>query len=311
MPRRRGDPGFGYGPPQYPGTFLLAFREALADLNWQVRRYLGNRVECADEQGGEQVVGLENLYRRARRLPREDWPNLIAEFLRQVNITGQIDELPNDLALVADQLLIRLGKPLQSLSDDARVWAMPLEGTDLVINLVIDYPNRMIYVTEKLVEDAGRAGDEWLQRALANLREQTEENCFQVVHDDSGLRICNVGDAYDSSRVLLVEEFLPEGRANGYFVALPSRDQLLVLPVGPPALAFLHLMKLIVEKEHQSAPYPISDEIYWMRGGAWHRFVINIQGDKITLQPPPEFHEVFQRFLEEEGDAETPDSEGA
>ena len=136
---------------------MLAFREALAKLDWKVRRYLGNRVECADAKGGEQVVGLENLFRRARAVSREEWPELIAEFLRQVNVTGQADDLPTDLTLVADQLMVRLGKPINSLPEEARVWAQPLEGTDLVINLVIDYPSRMIYVTDKLIEDSPRS----------------------------------------------------------------------------------------------------------------------------------------------------------
>ena len=43
------------------------------------------------------------------------------------------------------KLLPRLGKSIQSLPDDARIWSQPVEGTDLLINLVIDYPSRMIY----------------------------------------------------------------------------------------------------------------------------------------------------------------------
>ncbi len=42
--RSRSDPGFGFGPPRYPGTFLLAFRQALAGLHWQARRWLGHAV---------------------------------------------------------------------------------------------------------------------------------------------------------------------------------------------------------------------------------------------------------------------------
>jgi hypothetical protein len=71
MSANRGDPGQGSGPSRYPGTFLLAVREALAGLNWQIRRLSGGTVECVDAQGREQTIGLENIYRRARR---EDHP---------------------------------------------------------------------------------------------------------------------------------------------------------------------------------------------------------------------------------------------
>ena len=72
MPSRgRSNPGHGSTPPKYPGTFLLAFREAVAGLGWQVRKWMGHLVECADPEGREHVVGLENLFRRARQHERE------------------------------------------------------------------------------------------------------------------------------------------------------------------------------------------------------------------------------------------------
>jgi hypothetical protein len=78
----RADPGTGSGPPKYPGTFLLAFREAAAGLNWQIRRWTSQLVECADDKGRKQMVSLENLYRCVRPVPRDQWPARIAELLR-------------------------------------------------------------------------------------------------------------------------------------------------------------------------------------------------------------------------------------
>src|SRR5689334_16800183 len=53
--RNRCHPGKGASAPRYPGTFLLAFREAAAGMNWQVRRWLGGAVECLDAEGHAQV----------------------------------------------------------------------------------------------------------------------------------------------------------------------------------------------------------------------------------------------------------------
>jgi hypothetical protein len=302
----RSDPGQGSGPPRYPGTFLLAFREALEALNWKIQRWLGPAVECVDPEGREQVIGLENLYRRARREERALWPELIARFLQSVDLE-QFADPPENLAEVAERLLVRLGPPPGSRNEQLRVWVHPIAGTDLCATLVVDYPQSMFYVTEEMIDASGRPGSEWFDRALANLTGQTPADCFQVIHEESGLRQCGVGDAYDSSRVLLLDSLLPETRAEGYFVALPGRDELLVLPVTADSLPYLPLLKALAEKNFKSAPYSISSDIFWVQGGAWHRFPINIHAEPVTVQPPGEFLKVLRRLMPED-QASTDDS---
>src|SRR5438128_2309905 len=129
--RRRSDPGLGPGTPLYPGTFLLAFREAAGIMRWQVRRWLGQMVECVDAEGRTHMVGVENLYRRARRAERADWPALVAEFLRTLDSASRTDNLPADLAGVADHLLVRLGQPLKGMSEESKVWSQSLSETAL------------------------------------------------------------------------------------------------------------------------------------------------------------------------------------
>ncbi len=292
--QNRSDPGQGSGPQRYPGTFLLAFREAAAGLNWTVSRWLAGAVECVDPEGREHVIGLENLYRRARRAERATWPALITEFLNLVD-PEQYDNLPTNLADVADRLRLRLGRPLGH-SDGPEVWAQPLPGTPLVLNLVVDYPQSMFYVTMAMVQESGHPCEEWLELALANLQAQTPEECFQILHDESGLRQCTVGDAYDSSRALLLDSLLPETSAEGHFIAIPGRDELLVLPVTGPALGFVPLLKSVAEQSFRTAPYAISDEVFWIRAGQWHLFPIELQGDRVTAQPPQEFLEILERL---------------
>ncbi|MCS7046373.1 MAG: hypothetical protein NZO58_08465, partial [Gemmataceae bacterium] len=83
MPRSRTDPGSSL-PPRYPGTFLLALREALAAFHWRAIRWLGSAVQCVDAAGREHILGLENLYRRLRREERSDWPMLISAMLHSI-----------------------------------------------------------------------------------------------------------------------------------------------------------------------------------------------------------------------------------
>src|SRR5262245_17827369 len=104
----RTNPGHGTGAPRYPGTFLLAFQETIAALKWQIKKFVGDTVECLDEHGREHIVGLENLYRRARQASREEWPGLIKDFLTQAAISDQPADLPTSLETVAERLLPRL-----------------------------------------------------------------------------------------------------------------------------------------------------------------------------------------------------------
>jgi hypothetical protein len=296
----RTNPGHGSGPARYPGSFLLAFREAVAELKWQVCRWRGNAVECLDAEGHEQLVGLENLFRRARRAERDEWPALITEFLHHASVLEKPEDLPTELGPVAEQLLLRLGPPFPRNANEAALWTQPITGTKLVINLVVDYPNRMIYVTDQLMAGSGRPGSEWLDQALQNLRKRTPTDAFEVIEEESGLLTCITGDAYDSSRALLLDALLPEHKDDGFFVGVPCRDQLLVLPVNSAALAFVHLLKFLLEKNYKSMPYPISDEVFWVRGGTWLPFRIDCEGNKVTIEPPEEFNEVLERLTASE-----------
>jgi hypothetical protein len=302
-PRWRSDPGFGSGPPRYPGTFLLAFREALAELGWKADRWLGDAVACLDAEGTERLVGLENLYRRVRGSDRSGWPAAVAEFLTTA-LGSDIDEtLPTNLVEAADQLMIRLGPPLRGESDEARLWAQPLDETGLVVNLVIDYPDRMVYVSEAMIAESGKPGEEWKNTALGNLREQTPEDCLQVIHEESGLLMCNVADAYDSSRALLLDQLVPQSEQYGCFVALSNRDHLLVLPVSQQALAFVGQLKIFSERNFKTEPYPICPEVFWVHEGHWRLFGIEVKGDRALLNPPAEFAELLQDLMPPEAES--------
>lgn len=297
MARSRSDPGQGSGPPRYPGTFLLAFREAVEGLQWKIGRWLGDAVECLDASGEKQTVGLENLFRRARRAPRAEWPTVIRDFLSRVgptdrNEVAEANDLAKQgLAAVADRLLVRIGQPFGGLAEALPVWSKPLGTTGLNMNLVLDHTNTMSYVTAEMVANSNQPGEAWLERGLANLRARTPQDFLENITEDSSLLVGTVGDAYDAARALLVEEMLGDKANLGVFIAVPSRDQLLVLPVSKEALAQVHIVKLLAVDDHKKAPYAISDEVYWVRGGEWRLFPIAIKNQEVTLTPPPEFVE--------------------
>lgn len=108
---------------------------------------------------------------------------------------------------------------------------------------------------------------------------------------------------------MLLDDLLPQGRNDGYFVAVPGRDQLLVLPVTRNALGFLQLLKVLSGRNFKSAPYPLSSEVFWVRGGRWHLFHVDYDGERLVLGPPEEFTEVLERLEAEPEGLEGPETE--
>ncbi len=291
--RDRYNPGWGFGGPRYPGTFLLALQEAFEALRWQSRRWLPAAVECVDAEVREQLLGLENLYRRVRREERPGWPGLLTELLGSVPHEALGAE-PPELEKVVERLLVRLGPPFARQQEEADVWCQAVVGQHLVASLVVDYPNSMMYVTEKMVADSGKPGEYWFEQAMENLRELTPEHCLELAHEASGLLQCEVRDAYDSSRALMLDDLLPGYEEHGFFVAIPGRDHLLILPVSARAVGFLPWLRVLAERNHRNYPYPISPEVFWVRQGIWHLIQVDLRGPHPTVSPPPEFLPVLE-----------------
>jgi len=76
--------------------------------------------------------------------------------------------------------------------------------------------------------------------------------------------------------------------------------------VTAAGLAHVPLLKALAEKNYKTAPYPISDQVYWIQGGLWRRFTIEIRGERVAVQPPAEFLEILKRLIPdaEQGDTE-------
>src|SRR5262249_14950210 len=158
------------------------------------------------------------------------------------------------LADVADRVLVRLGPPFTAHEAPGEVWSHCVADARVVATLVVDYPNSMSYVTTQMIEESGHDGAYWLHRALPNLPTGTPQGALTEAHAESGLLHSEVGDAYDSSRALILDPLLPESAADGCFVAVPGRDHLLVLPVRADSLSFLPWLRSIAIRTHKTLP---------------------------------------------------------
>ena len=62
------------------------------------------------------------------------------------------------------------------------------------------------------------------------------------------------GDGYDAARAL-IDDLLPDSPA-GFWVVIPSREELAVWPVSFAALAKIHVIKMFAQDNYRDHAYP-------------------------------------------------------
>ncbi len=242
-----------------------------------------------------QYLGLVNLHRRASAAPAAEWPAMIREFLDHRAELLKTPAIPDDLTTIAGRLRPRLGRPCDR-TDKTPPWGMPLPGTGLEINLVVDCPHGMVYVTQPMLARSRKKGEDLLDIALDNLRTATPPDYFERASDELDIYIGHLGDGYDAARALLIEDLMPDAPA-GYWVAIPSREELAVCPVSFSALGRVHVLKMYAEENFQKHAYAVSDELFWVWHGAWYHFGVTL-GDDVVLDAPEPFGEALQELGE-------------
>lgn len=285
-----------------PGPFRVAVAAHLNELGYTVTGWQQAGVDVAAPGKDARYIGLANLYRRATAAGDRDWPKMIREFLSHVTDSLGGQPIPTDLVTALTQLRPRLGQPFsrEGKEGKARPWGMPLAGTGLEINMVIDYPNTMAYVTDDMLATTSKPADELLDIALANLRRTTPPDFLTRVSEELDIHVGHCGDGYDAARALLLEDLLPDCPA-GFWVVVPSREELAVWPVSYPALGKVHVIKMFAADNFAAHAYPVSDEVFWVWQGTWHPFGIRIGDQTVTIDAP----EPFADALRELGDGGT------
>jgi hypothetical protein len=287
-------PGSGT-PSAIPRGFRAAVTSELSGMGYAVTRWEPDGVNVvAPDRDGEQFIGLTNLHRRARAAAKAEWPSMIRDFLGQVTGAMSGTQIPDDISTITARLRPRLGRPF-AREGKVHPWGMPLSGVGLEINVVIDYPGTMAYVTEEMVARCGRAGEDLLDCALANLRADTPTNYFDRVSEEIDIYLGHAGDGYDSARALLIDDLLPDSPA-GFWVVIPTREELAVWPVSFSALEKIHIIKMFAQDNFRQHAYPITDEVFWLWGGMWYPFDIAIDEQNVTVSPPEEFLEVLKEL---------------
>ena len=164
------------------GRVPAAVTSELAGLGYAVVGWEPDGVNViAPDRDGEQYIGLSNLNRHTKAAEKPEWPQMIREFLGHVTGALAGPKIPDDLTTVANQLRPRLGKPF-AREGKAYPWGLSLPGTGLEINIVIDFPNTMAYVTDDMLKKTagpGKTCSTWRWQISRPTRPTTSSNRYR------------------------------------------------------------------------------------------------------------------------------------
>ncbi|MCI0703984.1 MAG: hypothetical protein L0241_23240 [Planctomycetia bacterium] len=286
-------------PLQFPDDFRVAVAAQLAAIGYSVVCWQSSGVDVRPPADNEQqYIGLENLHRRVKASERTEWPRIIREFLDHLTGALQAPAIPDDLTTISARLRPRLGVPFDH-KGKTHPWGIPLPGTGLEINLVVDFPHTMAYVTDSMLAKCRQKGEDLLDVAMDNLRSATPGDFFELATEELEIYIGHTGDGYDSARALLVEELLPDSPA-GFWVAIPSREQLAVWPVSLGAIARVQVLKMFATENYREHAYPVTDDVFWVWQGTWYRFGITLRDNDLVLDAPTPFGDALRELQSDE-----------
>lgn len=276
-------------------NFRVLVEREMVELGFTPLGWSGSQLKYRLSTGDDLVreLGTANLRKRVKLNDSSESAGIVREFIKNVTVvTAPEWKMPETLEECADRLLPRIGKPF--VAGGPSPWSDPLPGVEgLMVNLVVDFPTTMAYVTPDMMAKSDTPPGDWLDRALANLKAITKPDWLKPMSGDHGLMACHTNDSYDAARALLLCELTGNDPA-GWLVAVPARDWLFARKVEMSGAPHFHRVKVLAEKAKAEQPYPISDSVYWVRPGQrWQEFKIEVDGDQVKVYPPQDFMEAL------------------
>jgi hypothetical protein len=235
--------------------------------------------------GGTHTIALANLRREYDHAPRAQRQALLQKFLGSLLVDNAI---PDDYANARPRLMpvvrsvggmgiARLGTTTtDDVPPDQGAAQRPLVA-DLVVALVIDLPDSMVYVQGRSLAQWGVSWEQALQDAIGNLRGLPEHGGWKEVVP--GVWSGQWGDTYESSRLLVPDLIYRLGIDDPVAMA-PFRHGLLVTSAGNAAG-----IQALVQLAHNALDEQgrwVSFELLRLQGSTWTR--LEATGEAAALQ---------------------------
>ena len=231
---------------------------------------------------GGQVHYLGNLYDAWADLPGHERESALLFLAEQVvHMVKGGDDVPvcweDAQSMVRPTVRATTYHPLVALETEAEHGDVAHSVTvshrvteHLVIELVIDFPNTIGSLDSDLLVAWGVSTERALESALANLR-AVDPDPFELL--SAGVFCAQVGDCYDASRLLMVEELRMLPVAGDVVVLAANRDTLLIC--GEDDRAGLQILLGAAARASQQHRLVTTRPIV-LREDGWHSWTVPV-----------------------------------
>ena len=104
-------------------------------------------------------------------------------------------------------------------------------------------------------------------------------------------------EIYSSSHCLLLKQHPAALGKFGAFVAVPSRQVVIAVPVNDSgALAGLKTMMRLTHEWYASDPGPVTENLYWFDDGKFTRIPYERKGDDLFVNPTKELQAKIEKL---------------
>ncbi|MEM7449211.1 MAG: DUF1444 family protein [Myxococcota bacterium] len=187
------------------------------------------------------------------------------QMVRMLSGVRDPDRAREDFAEIRDRLLPRLvGRSFQDKLDaSGRELALCDLVGDLTLGFVIDYGDRLRFVTERACRTWGMEFPALFKVATNNLAKRSSKARFSRVDTSHGaMVVASTRDGLDASRLILpgLREVLAAELGDQVVCAVPHRDRLVACSATDVPLR--ESMRQSIAKESRNAPHGISARLY-------------------------------------------------
>ncbi|MEU9991004.1 immunity 49 family protein [Streptomyces sp. NPDC048045] len=234
---------------------------------------------------------LDNLAHLCRKVPEEQWPDLVAAHFARLQQASQGGESADELLRGVHARLLPVESLTPELAGALRYARVVADG--LVFAYALDGPTSVRILTDSDVE---RAGTEQLgQAAYENLMRVPVEHDEVSVGGQATLHSLYGDSPFVASKALFlsaavrqaVGEPLPDA---GALVVVPTRHNLVYHPIADGSVVdAVNSLAAYALGAHEDGPGALSPRVYWWhRGGLTSLTVIDHETLTFSLQPPPQ-----------------------
>ena len=278
-------------------------------LHWRVAAPERLEVFREGAPGAARRIDVSGLRERMRRGAKADWPDLVeqavagwlAEAQRDGGGSGHGEAREEAVPAWAAPLRSRL-LPAQLAAATAGALARPaLPGLTEVV-LCETGPRgggRLLAAEQTGSWPAGQS--DIFAAARANVHRQGPLAVERTAVDGARLTLLTGPGPYCPTHVFWLGEYLErDGFAapeNGALVVLPHRHLLAYHAIETiEAVAAVGALLRLASRQFETAPGPLTDQLYWWRAEGVGVLAVDSAGDALRILPQPEFEDLLARL---------------